>query len=368
MSEKLFSNECWGNPLKRKAFVLQITQYGETPQEAEENLEELRSLTLGADIEIISSSIYKLRKVNTNTGLGSGKLEELIEELITHPEVDLIVLGMDLRAYQIKNIEDYFNIEVADRTRIILEIFKSRATSKEGKLQVELAEAEYEIGRQMRGEGKEMSKLGVGMRGPGEQIGEKRLRVYRKRIAKLKSDLKAVKKQRCVTRRNAKYPNISLVGYTNAGKSTLLNSITGKENTLAKNQLFTTLDPTTRSLYVGTNADFTPQYVTLTDTVGFIKNLPHELVDGFESTLSLILESSLCIVLIDASDPRHEEKRLVIEDTLDSIGSTAPRLVVYNKSDRVTDDKKFKDKLLISAYKKEGFDELRERIREMVYK
>jgi len=353
----------------RRVYALEVYQYPTPKSEAAEDYTELQALIRAARFVPVGGEIYQLRDLNGHTYLGSGKLEMLLPELLAQ-QVDLVVIDAFIKPYQLKNIEDVFNIEVADRTRLILEIFKQRAHSKEGKLQVELAEAEYEIGRQIGGRGVELSGLGKGVRGPGEQIAEKQRRAYRRKIKLLKDKLEEVKRTReahANRRRTEAQHLISLVGYTNAGKSTLLNALMKSDEIVARDQLFTTVDPTTRKIFLSLT-ETGPRFAYVTDTVGFIRKLPHELVEGFESTLDLVAESELALVVVDVSDPRWREKRENVLETLDSIGSKAPLLFVYNKIDQLPAGTTVpSDGIAVAAALGEGLDRLKQEIERRVY-
>jgi GTP-binding protein HflX len=353
----------------RRVYAVEVYRHPVTKAEAEEDYAELQSLIRAAKLVQVGGEVYQLRDLNGHTYIGTGKLDNLFPVLIKN-QVDLIVIDAFIKPYQLKNIEDHFNIEVADRTRLILEIFKQRANSKEGKLQVQLAEAEYEIGRQVGGRGVELSGLGKGVRGPGEHIAEKQRRAYRRKIKQLKDKLEEVKRTReahAKRRRTEARPLISLVGYTNAGKSTLLNALMKSDEIVARDQLFTTVDPTTRKIFLS-QTESGPRFAYVTDTVGFIRKLPHELVEGFESTLDLVAESELALVVVDVSDPRWREKRDNVLETLDSIGSKAPLLYVYNKIDQLppgTDAPP--DGIAIAAAAGQGVDRLKHEIERRVY-
>ena len=344
----------------RKTYAIEVFQYPTPKEAALADLIELKSLIASAGYFLSGSEVYQLRDLNLHSLLGKGKLEEF-KAMFTKNNIDLIVIDFAIKPYVLKNIEDFFNIEVMDRTRVILEIFKKRATSAEGKLQVELAEAEYEIGRLSGGKGKELSRLGggIGTRGPGEMKMEKDRRSYRRNIKTLKQKLQKVGKIRMLQyekRHRQGFPLISIVGYTNAGKSTLLNALT-KANVTAKNELFSTVDPTTRKLFIKDT-----QFL-LTDTVGFIKKLPTELIEGFESTLEQITLSDLVLVVVDRSDEHYKEKEKNVISTLKKLRVQSPQLKVYNKIDQMEGNfKNTRDTVFISAEERTGLEELKESI------
>lgn len=360
--------------MKRHAYIIQTYRYPRTKSDGEQDLEELMGLVEAADHHVLGRELYHLRQINRNTGLGSGKLENLKEYFQEHfPLLDLILIDCELRPYQIKNIEDYFNVEVRDRTRLILDIFRRRAQSKEGILQVDLAEAEYELGRMTGSRGKELSRLGggVGTRGPGEQIAERGRRAYRKKIRDLRAKLEKVSQVRATQQKRSLdqgYKRVSLVGYTNAGKSTLLNQLTKSKQVTAKNQVFTTVDPTTRAVVL--EAPVSPdaeariqQMVLVTDTVGFISRLPTELVEGFESTLEQVNQGDVALVVIDVSDPNYQEKEAEVYSTLERIGTKVPLIKVYNKFDRLKGPRSVEPgTVYLSAKTGEGVEELKREI------
>src|SRR6056297_3674365 len=296
----------------------------------EDELSELELLVETAGAESILKMTYHDRKIDPAYYIGSGKVKE-IKEAAETVAANLIVFDNELSPVQQRNLEDDIEIKVIDRSQVILDIFARHAHSRESKIQVELAQLEYRLPR-LQGRGIEMSRLagGIGTRGPGETKLEIDRRRIEKKIHRLKEKLKDIKGDREVQRKSRKDPIISLVGYTNAGKSTILNMLTG-DNSLVEDQLFATLDSRARSyqLPIGKN-------IIVTDTVGFIKNLPHQLIASFRSTLEEIKEADLILHIIDASDEEVDNKIKVVENELVELGiQDKPILKVFNKIDLI---------------------------------
>ncbi|MFA5801428.1 MAG: GTPase HflX [Thermoleophilia bacterium] len=334
-----------------------------------EPLAELRELLATAGAEYTGQMIQRLDHPVPHTYLGKGKLAELKQEIDRlHP--DVVVAEDELTPTQQRNMEDQLGVRVIDRTALILDIFAQHAHSAEGKLQVELAQLEFNFTR-MRGKGIELSRLGggIGTRGPGETKLEVDQRVARNRISSLKLRLKDVSSSREVMRRSrlaSRLPLVALAGYTNTGKSTLLNTLT-KGGVSVNDRLFETLDPTTRAY------EFEGQTFLLTDTVGFIRKLPHQLVEAFHSTLEETLVAHLIVHVADASIPEGELelKTAAVDKVLDEIeAATIPRLLVLNKSDRLESDQEsflrriYPDAVMISALNGDGLEELKRRIKD----
>ena len=299
--------------------------------DAEASLDELAELVKSAGAEPVLSLVQRLGRVESGTYVGTGKLRE-IAEICAEQEIDLIVADSELSPTQIKNMEDAADVRVIDRTTLILDIFALRARSKEGKLQVELAQLKYMLPR-LTGRGVEMSRLGggIGTRGPGETKLETDRRHIRRRIETLKEELDEVEKHRRMLRRRREKDGVitcAIVGYTNAGKSTLMNYLTDA-GVLAQDKLFATLDPTSRALKLPGGVS-----VMLIDTVGLVRRLPHHLVEAFRSTLE---EAALSDIIINLSDASSDEARVhlqVTRDLLDSLGcGDTPVLTVLNKCD-----------------------------------
>lgn len=299
--------------------------------------------------------------------IGRGKVEE-IAKMAEEKQVDLVIFDQELSPAQLRNLETLLPCKVIDRTQLILDIFAGRARTKEGKIQVELAQLEYLLPR-LSGKGKEMSRLGGGMgtRGPGEKKLETDRRHIRRQIRLLTGQLEEIKKHRRLhqqRRKKNRIPQVALVGYTNAGKSTLLNQLTGAE-VQAENRLFATLDPTSRLLLLPSGKE-----IILTDTVGFIRRLPHHLVAAFRSTLEYVREADLLLHVIDASHPEAEEQIEVVEVVLASLGaSDIPVLKVWNKADLFSGDfpeQWGENNLLVSAFSHADLERLKEKIGQML--
>jgi GTPase len=333
----------------------------------EEQLDELRELLLTAGVATVGEMIQKREKPHPNTYLGPGKLEELKEE-IKRADANVVACDDELSPRQERNLEEALGIPVIDRTAVILDIFAAHAHSAEGKLQVELAQLQYNLAR-MRGLWTHLERLGggVGTRGPGETQIETDRRLARDRIAALKRKLKQVSANRGVMRaerERAQFPEVAIAGYTNAGKSTLLNALTGSEVGV-RDSLFHTLDPTTRVLRAG-GRDY-----LLTDTVGFIRKLPHQLVEAFGATLEETRLAELILHVVDGSAPEDDRAMMIraVEEVLGEIGAEAvPRLLVLGKADRVDEDGRLElrhrhpDAILISALTGEGLTDLTDAI------
>ena len=314
------------------------------PEGDEHELAELRELLRTAGVAGVGELVQRRDQPHPNTYLGPGKLAELELEL-KHADANLIACDDELSPRQERNLEAKLGLPVIDRTAIILDIFAAHAHTAEGKLQVELAQLEYNLAR-MRGLWSHLERLGagridggIGTRGPGETQIETDRRLARDRISALKRKLASVRSSRAVMRaerERAQLPSVALAGYTNAGKSTLLNALTGASVGVG-DRLFQTLDPTTRVLHAG-GRDY-----LLTDTVGFIRKLPHQLVDAFGATLEETRLADLILHVVDASVPEDEllEMTTAVEDVLAEIGAVdAPRVLVLGKSDLIDDERR----------------------------
>jgi len=335
--------------------------------DADEGLEELGELLRTAGVAVVGELTQRREQPHPNTYLGPGKVAEARAQAQAC-DANVIACDDELTARQERNLEEALGLPVVDRTTVILDIFASHAGSAEGKLQVELAQLEYNLAR-MRGLWSHLERLGggIGTRGPGETQIETDRRLARDRIAALRRRLEHVKGTRAVQRaerERAALPTIALVGYTNAGKSTLLNAMTGSEVGV-RDRLFHTLDPTTRTLRLAGRP------YLLTDTVGFISKLPHQLVDAFAATLEETRRAELLAHVLDASAPdaNADAMRRAVELTLEEIGAgERPRLLVLNKIDLLDDDARDElrlrhpDAVLVSGVSGEGLDELGTRI------
>ena len=301
--------------------------------EAEDSLHELRELAQGAGARIVGSLLQRSPQPDPATLLGRGKLNEA-RSAAHAAAADLIIFDNDLTPTQLRNLERELDRRVIDRTQLILDIFAGRARSREGQLQVELAQLNYRLPR-LGGRGAELSRLGggIGTRGPGEQQLEVDRRRLRARIRALDAAIEKVRRQRALhraRRRDHQFLTVALVGYTNAGKSTLFNALTSA-SVLTSARLFATLDPTVRALPVPSRRP-----VLLSDTVGFIQKLPPHLVAAFRATLEELEDASLLLHVSDASDARHESQDSAVEGLLETLKvASTPRLHVWNKLDLV---------------------------------
>ena len=297
---------------------------------------ELRELAITAGARIVSETIQHRTRPDPATYLGKGKIEELRLAVLAD-DVSVVIVDDEISPGQARNIEEAINARVVDRTGLILDIFAARARTKEGKLQVELALLSYQLTR-LSGSSVHLSRLGggIGTRGPGETKLEMDRRSIRTRISVLKREIEQIRKHRSLHRERRKkdrLPLVSLVGYTNAGKSTLFAALS-REDTLVSSRLFSTLDTLIRKIKLGGENS-----VLISDTVGFIRKLPHQLVTAFRATLEEVVEADLILHVIDASDPDRMEKRRVVLEVLEGIGAgDHPRLTVYNKIDQLTPD------------------------------
>lgn len=330
--------------------------------------EEFRLLADSAGAEILQHITAQRIKPDPKLFIGSGKAEE-IAELVKAEEVDLVVFDHSLSPAQERNLERIFQCRVVDRTGLILDIFAQRARTHEGKLQVELAQLKHLSSRLVRGwTHLERQKGGIGLRGPGESQLETDRRLLRIRMGQLQDQLEKVRQTRLqgrAARQKASVPTISLVGYTNAGKSSLFN-ILANSDVYAADQLFATLDPTLRRL----NWDDIGALV-LADTVGFVRNLPHALVESFKATLEETLEANLLLHVIDSSSPDMLEQIEAVESVLKEIGANVPVLRVYNKIDISMEEAKIvyaaphlPDRVYVSAHSKQGLNFLRQAVQE----
>lgn len=336
-------------------------------QDVEESLDELEELVKTAGAVSVGRCIQNREQIQTGTYIGSGKIQEL-KELLWETDADGIVCDDELSPIQIRNLEMELDCKVMDRTLVILDIFASRARTKEGKIQVELAQLRYHATR-LTGYGNSLSRLGggIGTRGPGEKKIEMDRRVIRKRIGHLSKELKQVVKHREVQRQKRSknhIPVVCIAGYTNAGKSTLLNLYTNA-GVLEENQLFATLDPTTRTVKLPCG-----QEILMTDTVGFIRKLPHHLVDAFRSTLEEAKYSDLILHVVDASNPQREKQMEAVYDTFRQLEIQNKKIItVFNKIDQAEEGILFKDEnadqvICISAKEKIHVEELLDCIEE----
>lgn len=331
--------------------------------DTKDSLEELRELVKTAGADTVGVVIQNREKAHPGTYVGTGKVEE-IRQMLIETGATGIVCDDELSPAQMKNLEDILDTKVMDRTLIILDIFAARASTSEGKIQVELAQLKYSMTR-LAGFGRSMSRLGggIGTRGPGEKKLEMDKRLIKKRISQLKRELKEVQKHREVTRQQrskSHIPVAAIVGYTNAGKSTLLNHLTNA-NVLEEDKLFATLDPTTRVLELPGK-----QQILLTDTVGFIRKLPHHLIEAFKSTLEEAKYADFILHVVDASNPQAEKQMHIVYDTLRNLQIKDKKVVtLFNKMDCADADTQIRDfradyMKRISARKETDLEEVKE--------
>ncbi len=341
--------------------------------DTEQSLDELCELASTAGAVTVGRMIQNREAPHPGTYLGKGKIEEL-KQLAWELDATGIICDDELSPAQLANLEDLLEIKVMDRTLIILDIFAQRASTREGKIQVELAQLRYRATR-LTGLGRSLSRLGggIGTRGPGEKKLEIDRRLIKDRIAQLKQELETVKRHRDVARQQRSknpVPVVAIVGYTNAGKSTLLNQLTGA-NVLEEDKLFATLDPTTRNLKLASG-----QEILLTDTVGFIRKLPHHLIQAFRSTLEEAKYADLILHVVDASNPQMDVHMHVVYDTLNQLEvGDKPVITLFNKIDRMDDEqsiylKDFRAEvtLPVSAKYEKGLEEVKDAMEEIFRK
>lgn len=334
-----------------------------------QSLDELEELAKTAGAVTVGRVIQNREQIHPGTYIGTGKIAE-VQQLAYEVEATGIICDDELTPAQLKNLEEELDLKVMDRTLIILDIFASRASTSEGKIQVELAQLKYRQAR-LVGLGSSLSRLGggIGTRGPGEKKLEMDRRLIKSRIAQLNRELDEVKRHREVARSRRSRKStavIAIVGYTNAGKSTLLNTLTGAQ-VLEEDKLFATLDPTTRILELPSG-----QEILLTDTVGFICKLPHHLIDAFRSTLEEAKYADMILHVVDASSPQMDQQMYVVYDTLKNLGVTDKKIVtLFNKQDKVEDgylprDLKAEKTVRISAKWGEGLEEVKKILEELL--
>lgn len=356
---------------KKSEKVILVAVSTEEEERAKESLKELGELVKTAGAEVVGSVVQNRDTIHPGTYVGSGKLDEL-KWLVWETEADGIVCDDELSPAQIGNLRDVLDCKIMDRTLVILDIFAARASTKEGKIQVELAQLRYRQSR-LIGFGKSLSRLGggIGTRGPGEKKLEIDRRLIKSRIAQLNRELEDVKRHREVTREQRSrnhVPVAAIVGYTNAGKSTLLNRLTNSD-VLEEDKLFATLDPTTRALKLPGG-----QKILLTDTVGFISKLPHHLIEAFKSTLEEAKYADLILHVVDMSNPQMDEQMAVTYETLESLGVLNKTVItVFNKSDQAPSGTLIRDfrsdaRITVSAKTGENLQNLQEMIEEWIRK
>ena len=362
-----------------RAFLVGVKLKGELQSDAESSLEELRRLAETAGMEVLAEIIQPRETPDPAYFIGRGKLEEL-EAIVSELKVEAVIFDNDLTPAQTRNLEKALDIVVVDRTSLILQIFAQRAQTKAAKLQVDLAQLQYALPRLTR-LWTHLSRLGTGggtaggsagraggvVRGPGETQLQIDRRLIRTQISRVKKALQKVEKHRRVQRKQRQEMiNVSLVGYTNAGKSTLFNALTS-EKRLAEDKLFATLDPTTRTLDLPDN-----QHVLLSDTVGFLKKLPHHLVAAFKATLEEVAEADLLLHIVDVAHPEAESQIDAVDEVLKELGALErPTLMLFNKIDLLEEEghiqlfqSKYPDSLAISAQNGAGLEALKELLAE----
>ena len=334
--------------------------------DTKESMKELAELVDTAGATVLESIIQSRERIHPGTYLGKGKIEE-VRERIDKLDATGVVCDDELTPAQLRNLEDLLDTKVMDRTMVILDIFAKRATTSEGKIQVELAQLKFSVAR-LIGLRSSLSRLGggIGTRGPGEKKLEMDRRLIHERISQLKAELKKVESHRELIRKSRDENlafNVAIVGYTNAGKSTLLNKLTDA-NILAEDKLFATLDPTTRKLKLGSG-----QEILVTDTVGFIRKLPHHLIEAFKSTLEEAKYANLLVHMVDASNEEASSQMLVVYDTLRSLDVVDKDIItVFNKTDLIKEGEELPrdfhaDKILkMSAKTGEGIEDLKKTI------
>lgn len=356
--------------LKEKALLVGWCESSSHRWKVLERLEELEQLTRTAGADVFEKIIQIRKKPDPKYFLGKGKIEE-IKKIIEEYNINLVIFDRDLRPSQTRNLEEVLGIKVIDRTELIMDIFAQHARTAEAKIQVELAQLTYRLSK-LVGKGKMLSRLGggIGTRGPGETKLEVDRRRILKRISTLKRKLKEIEKIKKVQskKRNLFY-KITLVGYTNAGKSTLMNKLT-KSHVKVEDALFSTLDTTTRLWYI----DELPKKVVLSDTVGFIEDLPPQLVASFKATLSVVKDADLLLHVIDITHPNFQEKIYTVEKILDEIGVSQKSIIkVFNKIDILLQmdmikwlKDKYENSVFISALTGENIEILKRKVVEIL--
>jgi len=358
----------WATAEKRERAILVTVQIeGKSLWKVEDTQEELVLLAASRRVKIVDKIICRRKKITADFFVGKGKVSE-IADLVYEKSADVVIFSHDLSPTQQKNLEKVINVKTIDRTQLILDIFATRASSNEGKVQVELAQLIYLLPR-LSGRGVQLSRLGggIGTRGPGEQKLEVDRRRIRERIEKLKRTLNEITSRRETMRAQrgkAALVTVALVGYTNSGKSTLFNALTDARAQV-KDQLFSTLDHTIRKMPLKNK-----QFALISDTVGFLNELPHHLIESFKATLEEVVEADVLVYVADMSDHRAALQRAAVFKVLEELGAKdKPMIAVLNKMDKVPDKfqrervrKEFSNPIAISALKKEGLGELKDRI------
>jgi GTP-binding protein HflX len=323
-------------PPVERAFLIAVDTGADPGWTAEDSLAELASLAETAGAEVVGAEWQVRRHIDPNWYLGKGRAEELVSAK-AETGLTLLIADDELKPIQQRALEELLGVKVLDRSGLILDIFAQHARTHEGRLQVELAQLEYQLPRLTRlWTHLSRTQGGIGSRGPGESQLETDRRIIRGKVSKLKERVAQVRQQRETASRGRDrrlVPTVAIVGYTNAGKSSMLNALTGQEAARAEDRLFATLDPTSRSVKLGDG-----QSAIVTDTVGFIHKLPHQLVDAFRATLEEVVRADVLLEVVDASDRHVPEHRRTVQEVLDGLGAgDKPRLVVLNKVDLIMD-------------------------------
>ncbi len=355
--------------VKERALLVIVQTAEKSGPFLRESYEEMKELTLSAGGEVASATEVKLDRPSPSHFIREGKIDEIREKVIRE-KAQLIIFNVDLTPVQARNLEGAVGVRAVDRTGLILDIFARRARSREGKLQVEVAQLNYLLPR-LVGQGTILSRLGggIGTRGPGEQKLEVDRRRLRDRISRLKGELDKLGRHRELIRSGRKrkdFSTVAIVGYTNAGKSTLLNTLTGA-GAFTEDKLFATLDPMTR------HAKRNGHRILFTDTVGFLRDLPHGLIEAFKSTLEEVTDADCLIHVLDASSPYAEEQKTAVEKVLEELrAGKKPLLLALNKSDLITAEErefltgKYPEGIFISAREGTGLDRFYEKLEEIL--
>lgn len=350
---------------KEKAIIVAVA-INRSKVDFDRELEELESLCFTAGLDVVGETYQNVREETASTLLGTGKVEE-IGRMVRELGADVVVIDCELTGSQMSNIADVVGAKVIDRSMLILDIFAKRATSSEGRLQVKLAQLKYSLPR-VASLTKTQGRFGggVGMRGPGETKLEMDKRVIKDSIVKLEKEIAKLKNNRQLQkseRKKNRIKQVAIVGYTNAGKSTLMNTIT-KAGIYADDLLFATLDTTSRTLWLGDN-----KKVVLVDTVGFIDKLPHAFIQAFNATLEETKDADLLLHVVDIADPHYKEKIEVVNKVLKEIGaSDIPTILVYNKIDKLSGPFEMpQDAICLSAKNNKGVENLKAEIEEKLF-